>query len=81
MSDLLNRDGVAWIVSTILGQAKTAIDEYDAQKDDFFQGRMLAYYELLDAIKSRIQVREGNPDEYGLGINIENLEEEMKKRQ
>lgn len=79
MEDLLNKEGLVWIVQNILEQAKTAVKEYKAEKDDFFQGRMLAYYELLDAIKSRIVVRGGKPDEYGLGIDLENLENEIKK--
>ena len=79
MEDLLNKDGIAWIIEHLLSQAEIAVREYD-NKDELYQGRMLAYYEMLDAIKSRIQVRGGEPDEYGLGFKLESLAQEMRKR-
>lgn len=80
MNDLLDRDGVKWIVETILEQAETAMSEFDEEQSAFFEGRLTAYYELLDSIRNRIVLMEGKPEEYGLDFEVDHLTSELEKR-
>lgn len=78
--DLLTKEGLEWIVASIIERAQETVQECEDENDLFYQGLMQGYYEVLDMIKSRIIVREGNPDEFGLGFALEGLSDEMKKR-
>ena len=59
MADLMTKEGLEWIINSILENAFDAVREAGDPKDAFYQGRMLAYYEMLDSIKNRIEIREG----------------------
>ena len=51
MKDALTREGLAYIVSRVLENAKDAVAESKSNPDDeFVQGKRLAYYEILDTI-------------------------------
>lgn len=76
--DLLSRDGIIWIITSVLERAKETVEESDGS--DFYKGVMQGYYEVLDMIKSRIIIRDGNPKDFGLDFDLEGLETEMKKR-
>ena len=80
MDDLLDRDGVKWIIETILEQAVTAMSDFDEEHSDFFHGRLTAYYELLDSMRNRILIMEGQPDEYGISFEVDHLTSELEKR-
>ncbi len=80
MDDLLNKEGLEWIISSIIERAKETVEEYGDENDDFYKGLMQGYYEVLDMIKSRIIIREGDPDNYDLGFRLESLVDEMKAR-
>lgn len=82
MNDVLTREGLAWIIESILENVKETINDHAGSKnDEFYEGKMQGFYEVLEIIKSRIEIRGGDPDEYGLSINLEKLEEEIKKRE
>lgn len=80
MGDLLTNEGLVWIINSILERTKEIVDEYGSENGDFYQGMMEAYYEVLDMIKSRIQIMGGNLKEYGLDFDLEKLESELKQR-
>ena len=49
MEDLLSREGIASIIEDILQRAEDSVKESDGS--DFYHGRMLAFYEVLDMMK------------------------------
>lgn len=75
MNDLFSREGIASVIADVIQRAEETAEENDGS--DFDSGKMQAYYEILDMLKSRIIVRDGNPDDFGLGFELENL---LKRR-
>lgn len=73
MSDLTN-ETFKYIISRILTNADDAIAEAkDNPLDDFFAGKLLAYYEILDTIKNELIAHEQEPTYFGLGIDLEKM--------
>lgn len=63
---------VKYIIARVLKNANKAFDESDVnKKDEFYRGRRLAYYEVLDTIKSELIAHDQNLKEFGLDINLE----------
>lgn len=61
-----------FIISRVVSNAFEALEESKKNKDDeFANGRSLAYYEVLDTIKSELDVREQDLKEMGLDIDLE----------
>ena len=74
MNELLSKDGIAYIVSRVLDNAKDAKEEYENNRDDaFYQGKNLAYYEILDTIKNELEIKEEDLKDYGLDLLLEDL--------
>nr|DAM69591.1 MAG TPA: hypothetical protein [Caudoviricetes sp.] len=67
-------DEFKYIVSRVLDNANDAISEAkENPEDDFYKGRKMAYYEILDTIKNELKVRDADLKEFGLDIDLENI--------
>lgn len=67
-------DEFKYIVSRVLDNANDAISEAkENPKDDFYKGRKMAYYEVLDTIKNELKARDADLKEFGLDIDLENV--------
>ena len=68
----MNNDTIKFIISRVLDNANEALEEAKENKDDdFYKGKKLAYYEILDAIKNEIDIRDEDLKEFGLDIDLE----------
>ena len=68
----MNNESIKYIIMRIVERALDANNEYKANKDDAFQqGRNTAYYEVLDILRSELEVREEDLKDYGLNIDLE----------
>lgn len=67
-------DEFKYIVSRVLDNANDAISEAkENPEDDFYKGRKMAYYEVLDTIKNELKARDADLKEFGLDIDLENI--------
>lgn len=61
-----------YIIERVLDNAKDALTEArENPKDDFYSGKRLAYYEVLDTIKNELIVRADNLKEFGLDVDLD----------
>ena len=61
-----------FIVSRVVEKANDALKESISNKDDlYFEGRKIAYYEVLDTIKSELDAHDQDLKEYSLDIDLE----------
>lgn len=69
---MMSESEIKYIVSRVLDNANDAYEEWSSNKDDdFYKGKKLAYYEILDTIKNELKARSQNLKDYGLDINLE----------
>lgn len=69
---MMSESEIKYIVARVLDNANDALDEANADKDDdFYKGKKLAYYEILDTIKNELEARGQDLKEFGLDINLE----------
>lgn len=69
---MMNNDTIKFIISRVLDNANEALEEAKENKDDdFYKGKKLAYYEILDTIKNEIDIRDEDLKEFGLDIDLE----------
>ena len=67
-------DEFKYIVSRVLDNANDAISEAkENPEDDFYKGRKMAYYEVLDTIKNELKARDADLKDFGLDIDLENI--------
>lgn len=67
----MNED-MKYIISRIIERAYEAADECrQASADQLEDGRALAYYEVLDIIRSELDAHGYDLNEFGLDINLE----------
>ncbi len=68
----MNESVIKFIISRVIENANDAAEEAKQNKaDDFYKGRKLAYYEILDTIKSELEVRDVDLKEFGLDIDLD----------
>ena len=68
----MNENTIKFIVSRVIENANDAIEEAKQNpKDDFYKGHKLAYYEILDTIKSELSAHNQDLKEFGLDIDLE----------
>ena len=72
-TDLLSREGLAYIVERVLDNAKDAQADYKEKQDEFNDGKLLAYYEILDTIKNELKIREADLKEFDLDFKLEDI--------
>lgn len=71
MGKSLSEDSMKFIIARLIENAKDSLDESDKDKQDAFkQGRKLAYYEMLDILKSELYVRDADLKYFGLDFDI-----------
>lgn len=72
MSETMTQDGIKYIVARLLENANEAAEESKKDREDLFAaGKQLAYYEMLDILKSELYVRNQDLKELGLDIDLE----------
>ncbi len=63
---------IKFIVSRLVERAYDAVEEERQNKGNaFYEGHALAYYEVLDILKSELYVRDQDLSEYGLDVDLE----------
>lgn len=68
----LSNDTLKYLIARLIENADEAVQEYrDDKQSDFKNGRSLAYYEMLDTLKSELTARGQSLDEFGLNVNLE----------
>jgi hypothetical protein len=61
-----------FIISRLIENANDALEEAKQNQDNaFYEGRKIAYYEVLDTIKSELDAHDQDLQEYGLNIDLE----------
>lgn len=70
--DFLTADAMKFIIKRVIQNALDTAKEAKENNDDFNKGRKLAYYEILDTIKSELYVRDVDLSEFGLDFDLEN---------
>lgn len=69
----LSKESLQYIIARLLERAKEAVQESNADPgSDFEAGRKMAYYEMLDILKSELLVEDQDIKEFGLDIDLEN---------
>lgn len=70
--DNLNEETLKYIIARLLENAKEAVEESRAdRKDEYKAGRNLAYYEMLDILKSELDIADADLKEFGLDTDLE----------
>lgn len=73
MMNELTSDAIKYIIARVLDNANDAVKESEENpNDEFYDGKRLAYYEVLDTIKNELTVRDQDLKEFGLDIDLEN---------
>lgn len=68
----MSESEIKYIIARVIDNANDARDESKEDPDDeFYKGKKLAYYEILDTIKSELKARGQDLKEYGLDVNLE----------
>lgn len=72
MAENISIEGIAYIVERIIERAReAAVESRGDRKDSFKDGRALAYYEVLDILRTEFDVREVSLDRIGLDFDLE----------
>lgn len=70
-TDTITMESLKYIIARLLDNANDAVEEYREDKNNkFFAGRKLAYYEMLDILKTELDVRDEDLKELGLDIDL-----------
>jgi hypothetical protein len=73
MENKLSESTIKHIIALVLDNAKDAqIEKRENDGDDFYNGKHLAYYEVLDTIKNELIANDVDLKEFGLDIDLEN---------
>lgn len=72
MANQVSVEGIEYIVFRIAERAKEAAEESREDGTDSFKGgRALAYYEVLDILRSELEARDINLKDVGLDFDLE----------
>ena len=76
MDKKMHEETLQFLISRILERAvESKQEKKDAPGDEFQDGRNLAYYEVLDILKSELIVHGYEPKEFGLDFDLKNIME------
>ena len=68
----MNNDIFNHLMERLLSKADDALNTYQKDKsNEFYSGRVEAYYEVLDALKSELTVWDYDLDQCGLDIDLD----------
>lgn len=71
ITDTLTTESLKYMIARLLDNANDAMKEYREDKSNkFFAGRKMAYYEMLDILKTELDVRDEDLEELGLDIDL-----------
>jgi hypothetical protein len=70
---MMNDNAIKFIIARVLDNAKDSCEEAKNNSDDFYKGKRLAYYEILDTIKNELNIRDQDLEEFGLDIDLDNM--------
>lgn len=59
-----------FIVRNIIGYALDAFNDVKKSRNDFNEGKELAYYEVLSTIKTNMEATGIDPEQYGLEVKL-----------
>ncbi|GBG95061.1 hypothetical protein LFYK43_15200 [Ligilactobacillus salitolerans] len=69
----MNEDTIKFLAARIIEKAKeTASESANKNEDEFFVGKKLAYYEVLDILQSELYVRDVDLEKFGLNLDLLN---------
>lgn len=68
----MNSNDIEYIISRIIDNANDTLENRD-NGSDFDDGKMLAYYEVLDTIKNELIARGQELSKFGLDIDLDNI--------
>ena len=69
---MMNEETIKYIIARVISNANDALEESKQNEGDvFYEGRKLAYYEILDTIKNDLDINDQDLKEFGLDINLE----------
>ncbi|MCC8029224.1 MAG: transposase [Lachnospiraceae bacterium] len=67
----LSEESLKYIIARLVENANDAVEESEKDKKDAFnQGRRLAYYEMLDILKSELDARDVDLKSFGLEFDV-----------
>lgn len=70
----IGEEALKYIIARLVDNANEAIEESNKDRSDAFnQGRRLAYYEMLDILKSELDVRDADLKEMGLDFDVNKI--------
>ena len=68
----MSEEAIKIIIARVIDNAGDALEEArENEGDDFYKGKKLAYYEILDTIKNELDIRDRDLKEFGLDMNLE----------
>lgn len=68
----MSESALQYILSRMLDNANDTMKELkNNPKDLFYQGKKLAYYEMIDTIKNELEAHNQDLKEYGLDFDLE----------
>lgn len=72
--NIMTESEIKYIIERVLDNSKDALMEARENPDeDFYKGKKLAYYEVLDTIKNELTVRIDDLKEFGLDIDLDKM--------
>ena len=72
MVENISIEGIAYIVERIAERARESSRDSKEDREDCFKGgRALAYYEVLDILRTELDAREISLDKIGLDFDLE----------
>lgn len=71
---MMKESTIKFIISRVIDNANDAIEQLQENpEDDFYKGRKLAYYEILDTIKNELIANDRDLKDFGLDVSLEKL--------
>ena len=68
----MSESALQYILSRMLDNANDTMKELkNNPKDLFYQGKQLAYYEMIDTLKNELEAHNQDLKEYGLDFDLE----------
>lgn len=72
--NIMTESEIKYIIERVLDNSKDALMEARENPDeDFYKGKKLAYYEVLDTIKNELTARVDDLKELGLDIDLDKM--------